>query len=209
MGLPSLFEDILDKQLDNLLRDQIGNGQFFSKDELRGFLRQMGVTAKSLFAVDDKKLTQKWEQAVQESNNLRSERDDLRENLSKKENENQNLRLALTEQALYRNWKEVSLKNDNLRNKVKKLKEESNQLKRQLNALMSEKDKLDEQCAAQKYILKTVEAENLELRSEITSWESKLCHCQKSRDRLEREVGRYRAELEELHRQKMQKLIGE
>lgn len=118
MGLPSLFEDILDKQLDNLLRDQVGNGQFFSKDELKSFLRQMGVSASYLFAVNDEKLTEMWVEAVEKSNNLQVIVANLCEDLANEKDKYQQLRQSVDEKVLVLQLKTASSENDRLRKKL-------------------------------------------------------------------------------------------
>lgn len=118
MGLPSLFEDILDKQLDNLLRDQVGNGQFFSKDELKSFLRQMGVSASYLFAVNDEILTEMWVEAVEKSNNLQVIVANLCEDLANEKDKYQQLRQSVDEKVLVLQLKTASSENDRLRKKL-------------------------------------------------------------------------------------------
>jgi chromosome segregation ATPase len=209
MGYPSLFEDNLEKQVDNLLRDNVGDGKFFTRAELRECLRHLGITAIDLFRVDDQRLAQEFQDCVEESRKLR-------EKIKYKNKEIISLQRKLDKDILYLEFKKLLSDNDQLREKIRKLNEEMCLLKRDLDHLRSEKSDLEDRYSelknrytAQQKILKDVQAENRSLKSKSIIDQKNLGDCQKSRDQLERELSRCRAALAEFHKQEMRKIIGE
>jgi chromosome segregation ATPase len=207
MGLPSLFEDILDKQLDNLLRDQIGNGTFFSKDELKKFLRQVGVSARYLFAVNDEKLIEMWTASVAEVNELRDKNSKISNDLAVANELCDKLRVQLDEELLMCGIKSLSSDNNNLRSKIKKLNQDLNAKKREISQIESEKIQISKRYDAQIFVIAKIEAQNSQLESQNATLKMNLRDLEESHRNLLTEVNRCRAELEEMHREKMKKIL--
>ena len=78
MGLPSLLEDIVQKQIDDLLQAELPTAQIYTREELKDVLVHLGVKARSLLSVSDEQLIQISELFAKENQELRVTLDNLK-----------------------------------------------------------------------------------------------------------------------------------
>lgn len=73
MGLPSLLEDIVQRRIDNFLDDAVDRGQFYTRDEFKRAVSQLGINARTLLNVDDDELVEISEEFAKETKRYRDE----------------------------------------------------------------------------------------------------------------------------------------
>ena len=73
MGLPSFLEDIVQRRIDNFLEDAVDRGQFYTRDEFKQAVSQLGINARTLLNVDDDELVEISEEFAKETKRYRDE----------------------------------------------------------------------------------------------------------------------------------------
>lgn len=79
MGSPSLLEDIVQKRIDNFLESEIDFGQFYTREEFKRAISQLGINARSFLTVDDDELVEISEEFAKETKRFREENESIRQ----------------------------------------------------------------------------------------------------------------------------------
>ncbi|KEO90836.1 hypothetical protein EH31_07305 [Erythrobacter longus] len=137
MGLPSLLEDIVQKRIDNFLKGEIDAGQFYTREDFKRAIAQLGINAKNLLAVDDKELVEISEEFAKDVTRIRSKNEKLVERLNDQSIELKEVQKTLATVQSRVGALSTALKNAEKENSSRRV--EANKLKRLLLEAETEK----------------------------------------------------------------------